>query len=247
MRKAIRCLVEFVFTDLNRELRKRLVPLQDALYFQDRLLRDFVKNGRADAHHIFCAEHAPVYTYVENKRGALVRPPADGAIEPLRAPLVEVNRAGGITFHGPGQIVFYLVLALDTFVLRKSIAEYVDEVVQKTLAEFGIRAHQKPPHLPEEAGGTWLTYCGVSKKIASRGITIKHLPRIGYVTTFGFGLNVNTDLTFFDDIYPCGLDIQMTSMREQLGYKTPLREVAKSVSGVIEETFSEKIEKAPSL
>lgn len=115
-----------------------------------------------------------------------------------------VDRGGDITYHGPGQLMGYLV-----FDLRKTgkdlgtFLDTMEEVIIKTLSRFNLCGQKKFGFR-----GVWVG----EKKIASIGIGVKK-----WVSLHGFGLNVNTDLRFFEMIRPCGMDIEMTSMNEILG------------------------------
>ena len=230
--------MKIVFTDLNKVHGGEAVMIQEALDFQSRLLQDIAGDPRND-HHIFYAEHTPVYTVVKNKTGLLFRS-AERPVD-VRIPLVEVERAGSITFHGPGQLVYYLVLNMNTLRIRSgTLSQCIDEIVIEALDECNISAHPKPEHLPTEASGVWITENGgKQKKIASRGIVIKKRGET-HITQFGFSVNVSVDLQPFDFIYPCGLDIEMTSMKEVLDRAPSLKKVARRINAIIQTKFEQK-------
>ncbi len=119
--------------------------------------------------------------------------------------VVETDRGGDITYHGPGQLVGYPILALEEG--RRDIRRYVtdlEEVLLQTLAEFGIEGRRDPVHRGVWVGG---------KKIASVGIRISR-----WVTSHGFALNVSTDLSYFSLIHPCGIvGCPMTSISQEKG------------------------------
>jgi lipoyl(octanoyl) transferase len=122
------------------------------------------------------------------------------------------NRGGDITYHGPGQLVGYPILDLREW--KRDVVAYVravEQVLIDTLADFGIIAGRI-------AGctGVWVDHA----KIAAIGV---HISR--WVTSHGFALNVNTDMSYFQYIVPCGLTKPVTSMA-QLGVQTNLEEVA---------------------
>jgi len=122
------------------------------------------------------------------------------------------DRGGDITYHGPGQIVGYPILDLREW--KRDVGAYVraiEQVLINTLAEFGIRAGRVP-----KLTGVWVE----DRKIAAIGV---HLSR--WVTTHGFALNVNTDLSYFEYIVPCGLSKPVTSMA-RLGCAATWQEVA---------------------
>ncbi len=127
------------------------------------------------------------------------------------------DRGGDITYHGPGQLVGYPILDLRDW--KRDVVGYVravEQVVIDTLADFGIVAGRIP-----KLTGVWVE----DRKIAAIGV---HISR--WVTSHGFALNVNTDLTYFQYIVPCGLTKPVTSMA-QLGCAADLNEVARSLAG----------------
>jgi lipoyl(octanoyl) transferase len=122
------------------------------------------------------------------------------------------DRGGDVTYHGPGQLVGYPILDLRDW--KRDVGAYVRAVEQSlidTLAEFGIEAGRIP-----KLTGVWVG----DRKIAAIGV---HLSR--WVTSHGFALNVNTDLSYFQYIVPCGLTKPVTSMA-QLGGRASLAEVS---------------------
>jgi lipoate-protein ligase B len=129
-----------------------------------------------------------------------------------------VDRGGDITFHGPGQLVGYPLLKLERH--EQDVHRYMrnlEETIIRLLAEYGIDAWRT-----EKMTGVWTG----SGKICAMGV---HISR--WVTRHGFALNVNTDLSFYDLIIPCGLvGKQVTSMQAILGREVDLQEVADRVS-----------------
>lgn len=114
----------------------------------------------------------------------------------------ETNRGGDVTYHGPGQLVGYPIFDLRDW--KRDVRAYVNAIVQAiagTLAEYGIEAGPDP-----DAVGVWVD----GKKIAAIGV---HISR--WVTSHGFALNVDTDLSYFRTIVPCGLPKPVTSMKDQ--------------------------------
>jgi len=112
------------------------------------------------------------------------------------------NRGGDVTYHGPGQIVGYPILDLRDW--KRDVVEYVrsmEDVIIKVLADFGITSGRVAG-----ATGVWVE----NRKIAAIGV---HISR--WVTSHGFALNVDTDLSYFQYIVPCGLTKPVTSMRRE--------------------------------
>lgn len=118
--------------------------------------------------------------------------------------IIAVNRGGDVTYHGPGQLMVYFIFDLRK--MERNLGLFlnrIEEVVVKTIDSFNIEACTKYGFR-----GVWVG----ALKIACVGIGVEK-----WVTLHGFGLNVNTDLSFFDIIRPCGLDVKMTSLKQEVG------------------------------
>jgi lipoyl(octanoyl) transferase len=127
------------------------------------------------------------------------------------------DRGGDVTYHGPGQLVGYPILDLRDW--KRDVGAYVrgvEQAIIDTLAEFGIEAGRIP-----KLTGVWVG----DRKIAAIGV---HISR--WVTSHGFALNVNTDLSYFHYIVPCGLTKPVTSMA-QLGVRTSVEAVSGILAG----------------
>jgi len=207
-------------------------PIQMALGKQELLFKKLLQGDTTN--HIIFAEHRPVYTYDHGKvrnndfRG-LIRGAPDIT---LPAPLIPVSRGGGITYHGPGQLVCYFVFTvkkIDGGVLGMN--ELIEKSIKKLLARYGLFGAPKPRELPEEANGVWVSDTGgTSRKIASRGLSVRN-----GITRFGCALNVTTDLAGFAPIFPCGLDIHMTSIEKEAGLILDMRDTAHALSSIVTE------------
>src|SRR2546425_12845067 len=173
-------------------------------------------------------EHTPVITLGRNAKAANVLMPAEQLA--LRGVEVfECDRGGDVTFHGPGQLVGYPILDLRGYATpdgkRKTLGaiDYVrrlEEVLIRTCADFSI-----PTKRVTGLTGAW-TETPTESKIAAIGV---HISR--FVTSHGFALNVNTDLSYFDLIVPCGITSKpVTSMQKELGRELDLNTVAESIS-----------------
>ena len=127
------------------------------------------------------------------------------------------DRGGNVTYHGPGQLVGYLIFDLKT--KGKDVHRFVhniEEVIIRTLDAFSISAYVDPQY-----PGVWVG----QSKICALGVRVAH-----WVTKHGFALNVNTDLRAFDFIIPCGItDRQVTSMSQLLGHDVALEDVTSCV------------------
>jgi lipoyl(octanoyl) transferase len=219
----------------NQELlvqRLSLVPYVPTWDLQEQLLADTLaikaENRRAEAaglphqptpnHLLFC-QHPPTYTLGKSgKPEHLLLDEA--ALAAHGATFHRINRGGDITFHGPGQLVAYPLLDLDNF--RADIHWYLralEEAVIRTLAEYGLRAGRI-------AGltGVWLDWeegAAKPRKICAMGVRCSR-----WVTLHGLALNVNTDLSYFGYIVPCGItDKAVTSMQAELGHAVVMEEV----------------------
>ena len=156
--------------------------------------------------HILFAEHYPIYTCPERKLSPDLWRTSPSAREIEN--VVRLDHGGSITYHGPGQIVCYCILNLNEFDIESPFAlnTILDNTVKTCLKELGIAGRKRKK--PTAAQGIWVTgEDHKMRKIASRGLKIS-----GSMTRFGFALNLATDISYFDKIYPCGVDIEITSV-----------------------------------
>jgi lipoyl(octanoyl) transferase len=144
------------------------------------------------------------------------------------------DRGGDVTYHGPGQLVGYPILDLREW--KRDVGAYVraiEQTIIDTLAEYGIEAGRIP-----KLTGVWVD----GRKIAAIGV---HLSR--WVTSHGFALNVNTDLSYFQYIVPCGLTLPVTSMAT-LGVRATREEVGRRLAAHFARNFEcELMAEAPAL
>ncbi len=209
---------ETEFSDLGiRDYRK-------VWEMQQRVLEEVKQRkmqGKAVPGYLFFVEHPPVYTLGKSGKEANM---LMDALQ-LRARCVEfikVDRGGDITFHGPGQLVVYPVVDLESFGM--GVKEYVwalEEVVIGTLGKYGLSGSRV-----DGATGVWLgTDTLDERKICAIGVKCSR-----YVTMHGFALNVNTDLSYFDAIHPCGfVDKGVTSLQKELKRAVDMEEVKAEV------------------
>ncbi len=141
--------------------------------------------------------------------------------------IFEIERGGDATYHGPGQLVAYPIISLQDLSMGiKQYVELLEQVLVSTLECFGINSEGK---LGKETG-IWV---GGSRKIASIGVATSH-----WTTYHGFALNVNSDLSYFEKIRPCGFESSiMTSMASELGGLLDMREVKKVAASSFSEAF----------
>jgi len=136
--------------------------------------------------------------------------------KPQDVPVFEVERGGDATYHGPGQLVGYPIILLQDHDVRRHV-KTIESALLAAVEKFGIQGERMDAH-----PGVWVD----GKKLASVGVAVTN-----WVTYHGFALNVNTDLSYFNLIRPCGLDPEsMTSMQKILGYPLPFEEVKARVA-----------------
>ncbi len=166
---------------------------------------------------VLFVEHPPVYT--AGRRTEPQERPFDGT------PVVDVDRGGKITWHGPGQLVGYPIVFLPRGVGVVDYVRRVEEALIRVLADYGLATGRV-----DGRTGVWLAADPASgkgeRKIASIGIRVSR-----QTTMHGFALNVNTDLDWFDNIIPCGIsDARMTSIAAELSGPAPtLVEMARAI------------------
>lgn len=159
--------------------------------------------GRVDDTVLFM-EHPPVYTAGKRTR-AQEQPAAHGS-----AQIVDVDRGGKITFHGPGQLVGYPICRLPSTIYVVDYVRRLEEALIRTVTDLGV-----PCGRIRGRSGVWLASDdgGPERKIAQIGIRVS-----GGVTMHGFSLNCNVDLGWFDTFVPCGIDdAAVTSLSNELG------------------------------
>jgi lipoyl(octanoyl) transferase len=158
-------------------------------------------------------EHQPVYT--AGKRTS----PFDRPVGDPGAPVIDVDRGGKITWHGPGQLVGYPIVALDEPLDVVNYVRLIEDAMIGACAAFGVTADRV-----EGRSGAWLTGDGHGKpdrKIAAIGIRVAR-----GVTMHGFALNCDCDLTWYDRIVPCGIsDAAVTSLSAEAGRRVTVAEV----------------------
>ena len=174
-------------------------------------------------------EHPHVFTLGRRGRPDDILADAE-ELEALGAAVRRTDRGGEVTYHGPGQLVGYPILDLRK--LAAGPLDYVrrlEHVLIATLADFGIRGESE-----DRPTGVWVG----NAKIAAIGVKISR-----GVTTHGFALNVDPDLTYFDRIVPCGMpDVPVTSMAAAAGIPATVGDAARALTARFAETFALEIE-----
>ena len=223
---------EVIFRDLGK------MDYAQAWDYQERLLQENVQiksGGQPSTHHyLLFVEHPPVYTlgksgHIEN---VLL---GEESLKQRGIQFFRTNRGGDITFHGPGQLVGYPILDLEKF--YTDIGKYLrnlEEVFIMLLAEYGIRGERSPGET-----GVWIEpgVKGRERKICAIGVRCSR-----WITMHGFAFNVNTDLSYFGDIVPCGIpDKQVTSLEKELGRPVPMEEVVAEAKRQFEKVFDVRL------
>ena len=173
---------------------------------------------------LFLLEHPHTYTLgkVAEKNNLVGN---ESFLKKNNISVYEIDRGGDITYHGPGQIVGYPIINLQDW--KKDTHKYLralEEVIMLTCIEYGL-----VPHRDSRYTGVWIE----DKKIAAIGIKVSR-----WVTMHGFAINVNTDLSMFKGIVPCGIvDKDVTSLKNELRQDIPIDEVKLSLLNNFKEVF----------
>ena len=169
---------------------------------------------------LILVEHEPVIT--------LGRKTSPENFKAQDIPVFQVERGGDATLHAPGQLVGYPIIRLVEPDVHKFLRR-LEEVLIRTASDLGVAANRKEGHTGVWSGG---------KKLASIGVAVN-----SWVTFHGFALNVNTDLSYFQLIRPCGLDPEtMTSMEKLAGREFSMNNVKEKVVENFSEVFQARLE-----
>jgi lipoyl(octanoyl) transferase len=230
---------EIKFKDLG------LMEYQVAWDYQESLLKENVRlkslaynvtgvsseNHLPTHHYLLFVEHLPVYTLGKsgNKENVLLD---EEGLKEKEIQFFLTNRGGDITFHGPDQIVGYPILDLEKY--YTDIGKYLrnlEEVIILTLAAYGITGERSSGET-----GVWIEpgVPGRERKICAIGVRCSR-----WITMHGFAFNVNTDLSYFNHIIPCGIvNKQVTSLEKEIGYKANMKEVKEKLKDSFENVFN---------
>lgn len=218
-----------------------LIDYQAAWDYQEKLFSEIVSQKIANRnlpseeqsqtpnYLLFC-EHPHVYTLGKSGNASHLLLSEAGLLQ-HQASFYKINRGGDITYHGVGQIVGYPILDLDNFFTDIHLyLRLLEEAVILTLADFGIPAGRIPG-----LTGVWLDY---EKQENPRKICALGVKSSRWVTMHGFAFNVNTDLSYFNHIIPCGIaDKAVTSLAQELGKPQDMQEVSTRLLAHIAQLF----------
>ncbi len=216
--------------DYQEELLQKNVAIKSALR-QQHQSEDF---SATTEHYLLFCEHPPVYTL--GKSGEMDHLlVTDEQLADHGIQFFKTNRGGDITFHGPQQIVGYPILDLEKY--YTDIGRYLrnlEEVIILTIGEYGIKGERSVGET-----GVWIDVGikGRERKICAMGVRCSR-----WITMHGFALNVNTDLSYFNNIVPCGIqDKQVTSIARELNQKVDFDEAKEKVKRNFELVFKSKL------
>lgn len=219
------------FTDLGLKEYKAAWDYQEKILserIQSRENPEATKAGTL----IFC-EHPHVYTLGKSgqQNNLLIQ---DDFLKKINATYYQSNRGGDITYHGPGQIVGYPIFDLEKFKIGiKDYIHLLEEAIIQTLIAYQISSSRM-----DGATGVWLDQgTPNTRKICAIGVRVSK-----FVTMHGFALNVNTDLSYFSHINPCGfIDKGVTSMQNEIGQEINFEEVKEKLKINIGRVFNIEI------
>jgi lipoyl(octanoyl) transferase len=200
-----------------------LIGYKEAWDLQYEILNRRTKNEINDV--LLLLEHPHTYTLGKTAdKSNLIS--SEEMLHQKEISIFEIDRGGDVTYHGPGQIVGYPIIDLSSW--QKDTHKYLralEEVIIRTLDHFKISGTRNPKHT-----GVWID----DKKIAAIGIKVSR-----WVTMHGFAFNVNTDLTLFNGIIPCGIkDKEVTSLKSELNMTVDLAEVKSVLVNEFINTFN---------
>jgi lipoyl(octanoyl) transferase len=231
---------EVIFKDLG------VIDYKDAWDYQEELLQENVKvksdnrlltteERKSDTkHHLLLCEHPAVYTLGKSGKADHILID-DNELQQRGIQFFNTNRGGDITFHGLQQIVGYPILDLEKF--YTDIGRYLrelEEVIILTLAEYDIKGERSKGET-----GVWIEpdIKGNERKICAMGVRCSR-----WITMHGFALNVNTDLSYFNNIIPCGIENKrVTSIEKELQHKVDFEEVKERLKANFENVFNTEL------
>jgi lipoyl(octanoyl) transferase len=194
------------------------IDYQSAWDLQREIHQKIVAKSLPDT--VFLLEHPSVYT--AGRRTEAFERPTDGT------PVVDVDRGGKITWHGPGQLIGYPILHLPSPMDVVSHVRRLEDVLIGICADFNLETARV-----KGRSGVWVLNSVEDRKIAAIGVRVAQ-----GVTMHGFALNCNNDLSWFDKIVPCGIrDVGVTTLSKELGRNISVADVAESAEFHLRRVF----------
>jgi lipoyl(octanoyl) transferase len=193
-------------------------------WFDQQLEKKATKKSTSNT--LILLQHTPVYTLGKSGDIKNLKVP----IEETGADYFQTTRGGDITYHGPGQITGYPVFDLDSFDMGvRTYVETIEECIIDCLTTYGLKGTRI-----DTASGVWIdAQTENPRKICAVGIKVSR-----NITMHGFAFNINTDLSYFENIVPCGLDDKgVTSIAKELGQNIDIIEVKKRLIDCFNKRF----------
>ena len=189
---------------------------QDTLKIQESLREQVISNPSHE--YLILVEHEHVYTLGKNANSSNILNKA--------CDIIQTDRGGDVTYHGPGQLVAYPIINLKKRKIGvKSYVKMIEQLISNTLMYYCLETH-----VPIKETGVWVE----DKKIASIGI---HVSR--GVTMHGLAVNISTDLSYFDNIISCGIEgVKMTTIDKELGKKIAMNDIKKQLISNFNKIFN---------
>ncbi len=221
---------EIIFKDLG------LISYADAYHIQNEIFANSIKrklNEKSVEERILFCEHPHVYTIGKSgdRNNLLI---SEDQLVQLNAVYFPVDRGGDITYHGPGQIVMYPIVDLDQYGLGvKDYIYLLEYLIIDVLKDYGIKGQINTGNI-----GVWLDV-GKSneRKICSIGVKVSRK-----ITMHGIALNVNTDLSYFEHINPCGFtEKSVTSMKKELLAANNMKKIKEKIQNKLLIRFNQLI------
>ena len=224
------------FEDLGVKSYKPTWDYQEELLLKNTQLKSINRANEQPAnqanteHRLLMVEHPPVFTLGKSGKREHVLV-SEEQLQNLGIEFYHINRGGDITYHGLQQVVGYPILDLDKF--KTDLGWYLrslEEVIIQVLAEYGLKGDRSSGET-----GVWLSPDDpfMARKICAMGIKCSR-----WITMHGFALNVNTDLSHFEYIVPCGIQGKaVTSLEKELGRKVDYAEVKQKIKFHFEQVF----------
>ena len=216
------------FEDLGVKSYQTTWDYQESLLAKNTQIKSIAREKGEDVlqtsteHRFLMVEHPPVFTLGKNGKREHVLV-SEEQLEKLGIEFFHINRGGDITYHGLQQIVGYPIMDLDKF--KTDLGWYLrslEQVIIDTIAEYGLKGERSAGET-----GVWLEPDNpfMARKICAMGIKCSR-----WITMHGFALNVNTDLSHFEYIVPCGIQGKtVTSLEKELGQKLDYQEVKNKI------------------
>eukprot|EP01129_Flabellula_baltica_P017342 TRINITY_DN9588_c0_g1_i1.p1 TRINITY_DN9588_c0_g1~~TRINITY_DN9588_c0_g1_i1.p1 ORF type:complete len:227 (-),score=51.59 TRINITY_DN9588_c0_g1_i1:50-649(-) len=174
-------------------------------------------------------EHEPVYTLGRQKKLDYLKYPRDEYLQRFGAQVVDTDRGGDVTFHGPGTLMVYPIINIKDINCR--LFDYIGRLEQlmiNTLGQYGVKA---APGEGNKNRGVWVG----DDKIGSIGVQAQR-----FVTSHGLSMNVCTDLSYFDHIVACGLEgVDVTSLKKEIGKDVSVEEATEKMLSTFTDVFPE--------